>query len=47
MSEELKTYFDARSEDEDVKDLIAYTEKRAEKAKEQDEKLKDYWNARN
>lgn len=47
MSEELKTYFDARSEDEDVKDLIVYTENRAEKAKEQDEKLKDYWNARN
>lgn len=47
MSAELKAYFDARSKDEDVKELMAYTEKRAKIAKKEDKKLKDYWDARN
>jgi hypothetical protein len=46
MTEEFKTYFNARSEDEDVLELMEHTEEQAKQAKEQDQKLKAYWDAR-
>jgi len=43
VTEELKAYISARSEDEDVIELRNYTDQRAEKAKEKDEDLKAFW----
>ncbi len=43
MSEELKEYFDSRSQDADVLELMAYTDNLAVKAKETDQDLNEYW----
>jgi hypothetical protein len=43
MDAELKAYFDARNEDEDVVALIEMTNKKSEEAKEKDEDLLNFW----
>jgi hypothetical protein len=43
MNDELKTYFDARNEDEDVVALIDMTNEKSEEAKAKDEDLLNFW----
>ncbi len=43
MPEELKEYFDQRSHDEDVLELMGYTDSLAVKAQETDKELSAYW----
>lgn len=43
MDPELRQYYDARLEDEDVKELRKYTEDKATEAKKSDESLKTFW----
>ena len=45
LSEELRAYITARSDDPDVEELRKHTEDTAEQAKEKDKKLKEYWEA--
>ncbi|MDF2941668.1 MAG: hypothetical protein K0S01_526 [Herbinix sp.] len=43
MDDDLKAYFDARNEDEDVVALIEMTNEKSEKAKDNDEDLQNFW----
>ena len=45
MDEELETYYMARNEDEDVKELIDKTNKAFEEAMNSDEDLYNFWEA--
>lgn len=43
MDPELQKYYDERNLDEDVQELIAYTNKKGEEAKNKDEDLMLFW----
>ena len=45
MDEELETYYMARNEDEDIKELIDKTNKAFEEAMNSDEDLYNFWEA--